>query len=186
VHVVTVPQERSRDHGDLLWLRMCAAFGIDPAWAPVDSDRYNRSLGVAEVQVIRQLNRRMDRATRRDPVYDGLIRDMLAQRELVNRKSVPVRLPPERYDWAEEQTERWIEWIEGSGVNVIGDLDDLRPVRPAVGTPWRDPDKVSPRRRLSAALAALEAMTREAGQRPDPKRQFSTRVRSHAQRLRER
>ena len=49
VHVVTVPQAARRDqHGDLLWQRMCQVLGIDPAWAPLDSDRSNRSLGVAE------------------------------------------------------------------------------------------------------------------------------------------
>ena len=73
-------------HGDLLWQRMCEVLGIDPAWAPLDSDRSNRSLGIAETQVIRQLNRRMDRAARRESTYDGLIRDMLAQGELVKRR----------------------------------------------------------------------------------------------------
>jgi hypothetical protein len=185
VHVVTVPQRHDGEqHGDRLWLRMCEVFGIDPAWAPVDSDQFNRSLGVAEAQVIRKLNRRMDRATRRDPTYDSLIRDVLAQRELTKRKTVPVRLPPDRFDWAEEQTERWIEWIEGSGVDVVGDLDELRPVRPADDERWRDPDRVNARRQLAASIAALEAMTREAGRRQPPERQLTSRVRSQAQRLR--
>jgi len=35
VHVVTVPQSAAlRADRDLLWRRMCEAFGIDPAWAP--------------------------------------------------------------------------------------------------------------------------------------------------------
>ena len=66
IHVVTVPQPGVPDqHGDLLWLRFCEAFGIEPGWAPVDSDRRNRSLGIAETQVVRELNRRIPRATRR-------------------------------------------------------------------------------------------------------------------------
>ena len=84
VHVLTVPRSGATD-GDSLWLRFCRATGIDPAWAPVDSERANRSLGVAETQVVRQLNRRIKRATRREAEYDELIREMLAQDQLVPR-----------------------------------------------------------------------------------------------------
>jgi hypothetical protein len=187
VHVVTVPQSQGSDQtGDPLWERMCSVLGIDPAWAPVDSDRSNRSLGVAETQVIRQLNRRMDRQARRESTYDELIRDMLAQGELVKRRSAAVTLPPERYAWAEEQAERWIEWIEGSGVDVVGDVEELRPVAPEPAGHWRDPDRIRAKRQLGTALDALAAMTREAARRPDPERQLTQRVRAQAQRLRER
>jgi hypothetical protein len=185
VHVVTVPQAPVQtQHGDLLWLRLCEVLGIDPAWTPLDSDRSNRSLGIAETQVIRQLNRRMDRAARRESTYDALIRDMLAQGELVKRASAAVTLPPDRYHWAEEQAERWIEWIEGSGVHVVGDVAELRPARPDPDARWRDPDKVRAKRQLNTALDALAAMTREAARRPDPERHLTTRVRAQAQRLR--
>ena len=187
VHVVTVPQSGASDqHGDPLWERMCRVLGIDRAWAPLDSDRSNRSLGMAETQVIRQLNRRMDRRTRRESSYDELIRDMLAQGELVKRRSAAVTLPPEHLGWAEEQAERWIEWIEGSGVDVVGDVEELRPVRPEPGERWRDPDRVRAKRQLGTALDALAAMTREAARRPDPERQLTQRVRAQVQRVRER
>lgn len=197
IHVVTVPQRSAAPAegepapgapagGDPLWLRFCEAFGIDPAWAPRDSDRANRSLGVAETQLLRQLNKRLDRATRREAAYDSLIREMLAQNELVKRESAPVRLPPGAYDWVEEKTERWIEYLEQSGVDVIGDLADLRPVRPEEGAPWHNPDKVPPRQRLQASLDALAAMTREAASRPDPDQQLVRRMRKNAGRLRNR
>jgi hypothetical protein len=186
VHVVTVPRVRDQ-RPDVLWLRMCEVLGIDPAWAPLDSTRTNRSLGVAETQVIRKLNARMDRATRRESSYDELIRQMLAEDQLVHRAaSPPVRLPLAHFDWAEERTERWIEWIEGSGVHVVGDLEDLRPVRPAEGEAWHNPDKVKRRQQLNAAIDALAAMTREAASRPDPDRQLAHRVRTQASRLRSR
>ena len=69
----------------------------------------------------------------RDATYDGLIRELLAQEVLVSRDSIPVRLPPDRFDHAEAQAERWIDWIKGSGVDVIGDVEDLRPLRPDAG-----------------------------------------------------
>jgi hypothetical protein len=186
VHVVTVPPSASDQTGDALWERMCAVLGIDPAWAPLDSDRSNRSLGIAETQVLRQLNRRMDRQARRESTYDELIREMLAQGELARRRSAAVTLPPEHFAWAQEEAERWIEWIEGSGVDVVGDVDELRPAPPGPEEPWRDPDKVRAKRQLDTALDSLAAMTREAARRPDPGRQLAQRVRAQVQRVRER
>ncbi|HEX8779740.1 MAG TPA: hypothetical protein VF728_01040, partial [Nocardioides sp.] len=164
VHLVTVPHERG-PNGDLLWQRFCTAFGLDPAWAPKDSERSNASLGVAETQLIRQLNKDLDIRVGRDVAYDQLIRQLLAQEVLVSRKMLPVRLPPDRYDWVEAQSERWIEWVKASGVHVVGDVDDLRPRRPSPDTPWHDPDHVRPKLQLGAALDALAAVTREAAER---------------------
>jgi hypothetical protein len=189
IHVVTVPQKSAplvgEQHDDTLWQRLCEVFGIEPGWAPADSDRSNQSLGVAESQVVRQLNRRLDGRTRRLPAYDALIRELLAQGELARRRSLPVRLPPERYPWVEERAERWIEWIVGSGVHVVGDVEELRPARPDPDEKWHDPDTVRAKRQLNTALDALAAMTREAARRPDPERQLSQRVRAQAQRLRD-
>jgi len=179
IHLVTVPQ-RGAPPGEL-FDRFCSAFGIDPAWAPIDSHRLNTSLGVAETQVIRQLNRRMDRATRREAEYDELIRELLAQEQLVRRQSDPVRLPPGRFEWAAEQAERWIDWVKASGIAVVGDLDELRPLPAAADETYVNPDKVPPKLVLAAAIDALSAMTREAAARPDPKRTLRGRV----QRLRE-
>lgn len=181
VHVVTVPHERG---GNLLWERFSTAFGIDPEWAPKDSERANRSLGIAETQLIRRLNRRLDLGLRREAVYDDLIREMLAQRELVNRRTVPVRLPPDRHDWAEEQAGLWIDWLQGSGVHVVGDVEDLRPRRPAPDERWMDPDKVRTRRQLDAAMDALAAMTREAAARTREDQPVAQRMVHQARRLR--
>lgn len=187
VHVVTIPQSvDERRHGEPLWERMCEVLGIDPAWAPLDSDRSNQSLGRAETQVIRQLNKRMKRATRREGAYDELIRNLLDQGELVRRESAAVRLPPDHFDWAEERAERWIEWIEGSGVHVVGDVEELRPVRPDPDERYRHPDRVGRKRQLETALNALAAMTREAARRSDPDRTLVSRMRTQAERLRER
>jgi hypothetical protein len=105
--------------------------------------------------------------------------------QLGGRDSGLVRLPPELFPWAEEQSERWIEWIEQSGVHVIGDVAELRPLAPPEGTAWVDPDRVSPKKQLDAAVAALAAMTEEAARRPDPDRAFVNKVRLGARRLRD-
>ena len=191
VHVVTVPPTTDEAdpqprRGDALWLRFCEAFSIDPEWAPLESERANRSLGIAETQVIRRLNRSLGRRARRDAQVDKVVLEVLAQQALAERRGTPVRLDPARFDWAEEQAELWIDWLEGSGVHVVGDVADLRPVRPPEGTRWRNPDRASAKRVLSASSAALEAMTREAASRPDPDQQLASVVRKGAERLRKR
>ena len=184
VHVVTVPHDRG-PNGDELWLRFCRAFGIDPAWAPLDSERDNRSLGIAETSLLRKLNRRLELGVWRDPAYDALIRELLAQQVLVSRKAIPVRLPPDRYDFAEQQADAWIEWIKASGVDVVGDVDDLRPRRPAEDENWKDPDRVRAKLELGAALDALTVMTQEAANRAATDT-VGGRLRDAARRLRDR
>jgi hypothetical protein len=184
VHVVTVPHDRGPT-GNELWFRFCRAFGIDPEWAPLDSERANRSLGIAETQLLRRLNRRLELPMWRDATYDGLIRELLAQEVLVSRDSIPVRLSPDRFDHAEAQAELWIDWIKGSGVDVVGDVEDLRPRRPDPEARWRNPDRVSPKLQLGAALDALTVMTREAAERTAAETPVG-RLRDQARRLRER
>lgn len=187
VHVVTVPQPGlGRRRGEELWLRFCRAFDIEPGWAPLDSERANRSLGIAEIELIRQLNRRLQRRSSKDFAVNELVLDLLARSELADRKTQTVRLPPQHYEWADEQAALWIDWLEGSGVDVIGDLDDLRPVRPAEGDVWKNPDRARAKLVLEVALDGLEAMTREAARRPDPDRQLVNVVRDRADRLRKR
>ena len=205
VHLVTVPPRSApRDpEGNLLWARMCAALGVDPSWAPRDTDRANPSLGAAETQVVRQLNRRMARKVRRDPRYDEMVLQVLAHRELAQRgsrrgaasgegasirrpASIPVRLPPDRFDWAEAETQRWIDWVGQSGIQVVGDLEDLRPRRPDADDQWQDPDRVPVKLRYQSAVDALAAMTHEASGRVAADRTLTGRLRSGAKLIRPR
>ncbi len=176
VHVVTVPQPAAvAADPDLLWTRFCTAFGIDPAWAPRESDRANASLGSAQTQVLRRLNQRLSRAVRRDASYDDLILGMLAGDTFAGETSNPILLPPKLHDWATERGEAWAEWLEESGVDVIGDVADLLPGPPAED--FVHPDRARNRHQLEAALDALAAMTREAVARPDPDATLRARVR---------
>ncbi|UMG94353.1 hypothetical protein [Nocardioides sp. TF02-7] len=79
-----------------------------------------------------------------------------------------MRLRPQDYDWVEEVTERSLEWVVASGIDVIGDLDELRPRRPEPDEVWVNPDRVRKGQVLRAAVAALSSMTAEAARRPDP------------------
>jgi hypothetical protein len=169
VHVVTVPHPAAVEaEPDLLWQRFCRAFGIDGAWAPEDSERTNTSLASAETQVLRALNERIGRSTRNNPGYDALILGMLADETLGGRRSRPILLPPKYHDWARERGAAWVEWLEQSGVDVVGDAAELLPEPVSEDKKFRHPDRVSNKAQLAAALDALAAMTEEAASRPDP------------------
>lgn len=173
IHLVVVPARRrngdvATDGEDTLWTRMCRALAIDPAWAPLDSDAVNASLGVAETQVLRRLNQELGRQVAREGEYDELLRRMVADGTLFHHRSAPVTLRPDNYDWVEERTERSLEWIAASGIDVIGDVDELRPQRPDPDERWHNPDRVRKRAITRAAVGALSSMTAEAARRPDP------------------
>ena len=58
--------------------------------------------------------------------------------------------------WADEVADEWIEWVRGSGIDVVGDVDDLERGgrRRAVG----QPRPAAPRAMVDAALDALAEM----------------------------
>jgi hypothetical protein len=167
VHVVTVSQPGA-PHGEL-WRRFCTAVGIDPVWAPVDSERRNPSIGTAESTLLRRLNARLKDAGLPSDQYRALVRQLVVHETLAARPGMqPVVLPPDAHDWAEEIAQSWIDWAKASGVDVVGDLEELRPVRPAPGVEWQDPDQPRPRDVASAGLDALVALALESARRPDP------------------
>lgn len=163
VHVVTVPHDRG---GDVLWQRFAQACDFDPAWALLDSERTARSLGAVETHLLRQLNQRLDPAVRRTETYNSIVAALHQSAAQGQRKTLPVALPPRSYDVVEEHAQRCIDWLVGSGVEVIGDVEDLRPRR-ADAEEWNDPDTARPRMQLAAAMDALAALTRENAQRAE-------------------
>lgn len=183
VHLVTVPRPGAPH--DILWRRFCTAFGIDAAWAPEGSDHGNPSMGAAETALVRRLNRSLAGRGLTPEDHRVLVKDLLVQGHLAGREtSAKVTLPPKVYPFAAEVAERWIEWIEGAGIDVVGDLDELRPVGPGEDSTWVDPDHPSAEEMLAAAIEALAVMTEEAARRPYSEEQLSGRVRKAARRLR--
>ncbi|QCW49240.1 hypothetical protein FE634_00285 [Nocardioides dongxiaopingii] len=153
VHLVTVPPEG----GDrsLLWTRFLGVAGLDPAWAPVEAARSNDAVGLPEAQFLRVLNERLGAAASRGGRLHAVVQDVVRE-GLAERGSPRVRLDPRHAGWVEERTSDWLAWARGSGVDVVGDLDDLRPA-PVDPATWEDPDRTVPAA-LDAADAALAAV----------------------------
>jgi hypothetical protein len=157
VHVVTVPP-KTGPPGEL-WKRFCNAVRIDPALATVESTNFNASLGVAEASTIRRLNKLLagkgvPRDVYIDLIREGVVRDVLGKRT----DSIPVVVPEGRWKFVDRVSQEWREWIEGAGVDVVGDLGDLVPVHPGPDHVWVHPDSPPADQVADAAIAALAAV----------------------------
>ncbi len=175
VHLVTVPPPGA-DAGEL-WRRFCTTVGIDPGWDLVDSARRNPSLGAAETLLLRRLNRRLRRTDLEPDDYRNLVRGLLAHETLAHRDGMqPVRLDEDAHGWAAGVAEDWVEWVTGSGVHVVGDVDDLRP------RPFEAPGQAravdDPRQSevVDAALDVIVALLAETARRRDPAAALTAKV----------
>ncbi len=79
---------------------------------------------------MRRVNERLREQGLPVPVYNKIFKHKLAKKTLAARKGqeTKVLLPVEYHDWARARSEQQIAAIKSSGAQVVGDLDDLRPV----------------------------------------------------------
>ncbi len=154
VHLVTVPP--SGGPRDLLWTRFAGAVGIDPKAPYAESETTNASLGGAEVTLLRRLNielagREVPRDTYVAWVREAIVKELLAERQGMQ----PATVPPRRRPAVDAITAIWLEQIRESGIDVVGDLEELVPVWPSDDEPWPDPDDADPGLVAEAAIEAL-------------------------------
>lgn len=179
IHVVTVPQAGAPK--DLLWQRFAGVLGLDPARSYADATDLNVSLGIAEIAVIRRLNKLLAGKGVPRQVYIDVVREVVARDTLSGRPDqIRALLPPKRWPFVEEVTAEWHDWLVGAGVDVVGDLADLQPVRPdyTEGT-WIHPDNPPAELVAEAALEALAAVVQDI----DPAEEGTSPVRLLARRL---
>lgn len=130
IHVVTVPQPGSVS--GLLWERFASVIGVDPAVVDTDVPLSNVSLGVPEAELLRRMNaglrKRLDW-----PTYEQEVKLGLAGR--LGAGSARLAVPQARREWVCERAEEMIAGLREGGYDVVGDLEELRPVfddRPVV------------------------------------------------------
>lgn len=128
IHVVTVPP--SGGPPGRLWERFAGLLGLDPARYDTDVPRSNISLGRAEAEVLRRVNRMLGDDIDW-PMYESLFKRELAETILARRSGAQkVMLPPEWHPWAMEQSERIVKGLREGGYDVVGDLEELLPEQP--------------------------------------------------------
>lgn len=170
VHVIVAPAgEPTREQR---WDLYCAALGIDPAWAPVDVGEVPAPLSITEAGALRAVNQRLQQVE-----HDAMTRRQLIRTALDNRHRSPgagggpddrITLRPDLIAWAAGITEEWVDWLTGSGVQVVGRVEDLWSPIPDPETTWADPDEPDPAAVATTALDLLATMTVQATRRLPP------------------
>ncbi len=153
VHVITMPSLNAST--SLLWERFAGLLGIEASSVDLTRARPNASLGMPEIEFLRRLNEKLPDEVP-DWFYMWTVKEGVAHRALADRpRHGRLVLPADREAWAKEQAEALIAGLAGSGYQVIGDPDELRP-RPA-GVPGTDAEQ-PPDQVLDAAVDAAAAL----------------------------
>ena len=163
VHVVTVPP-RGADRGEL-WTRFTRAAELPAAAYAFPQDDGNTSMGTAEAEMLRRLNPLLDGALDW-PTYDVLVKKGLAAKVLAGSGlHGRLGLPSVWSATVSEIAESTVASLEGSGVHVVGDLDDLLPAMPDVSdvsdVGGREPAELSDAEVLDVALHVVSTLVVE-------------------------
>lgn len=156
VHLVTVaPAGGPRDE---LWRRFATAAGLDAArYVVPDAVRGNPAVGAASAEFLRRLNERLvglDATT-----YERLVKRFLGKQTLAHRTDEPRLALPARYQpWVLARAAAMVEQLRTSGIDVVGDLGDLRP---RLDGDASDAEAVTEREVASAAVHAAHALVLE-------------------------
>ena len=120
-HVVTVPRGGAPDE---LLHRFCRVLGVPvPDLDGTDRPR-NPSLGWAQAEVLRQVNTALPERLRHRRAYRADGKQWLGLTHLAAQKGDRIALPLQWQDWCADETARVVAGL--SGVDVVGDLADLR------------------------------------------------------------
>lgn len=157
VTLVTVPPPGADPA--LLWQRIAPACGLDPEGFDL-AVRANTSLGLASLEVLRELNTRLavrdGRGSAVSPGdYERVVKQVLAKRGLAGRTGEP-RLG---YDagWLRERTATQLYRLQQLDVRLVGSLGDLEG---AAVVPGSLPGDLTEAERLAASLDALAFLTK--------------------------
>lgn len=155
VHVLPVPPPGSPR--DLLWNRFATLIGLDPASFDLSETFANPSMGIAEAETLRRVNKHLqseDFAAALDRGY--YIRTFLADQRLATRDGDQYWPPDEVILECRERAAAAVEHIRSSGYDVIGDLEDLL-VPPVLG-PRRSAGSVTEAEVAEVAVAVIGRM----------------------------
>jgi hypothetical protein len=127
VHVVTVPPRGSAPH--LLWQRFSGIIGADHEGVDISRAASNASLGHAETELLRRINLAIPEGLP-DWFYMNAVKGQLASSTLAEQPHQErLELPANRFAWATKQSELIAAGLRAAGVDIVGDLADLAPVR---------------------------------------------------------
>jgi antitoxin (DNA-binding transcriptional repressor) of toxin-antitoxin stability system len=125
-HVVTCPPPGAEP--TLLWSRMARVLGVEDVEVQMPPQEVNTSLGAVQIEVLRRLNRRVNRKGN-EKVYGDVVKRLYAGTILRGQSGDKLRLPAAYADRVDAVASGWIDQLTQRGYPVSGDLADLVPAR---------------------------------------------------------
>jgi hypothetical protein len=123
-HVVTCPPPGAEPM--LLWTRMAQVLGVDGVEVEMPPQEVNTSLGAVQIEVLRRLNRRVNRQGN-ERVYGDVVKRLYAGTILRGQAGDKLRLPAAYADRVRAVASGWADQLAERGYAVSGDLADLVP-----------------------------------------------------------
>jgi hypothetical protein len=157
IHVVTVPPRGAP--AVALWERFAQVLGVAQVAVDLEDVRRNDGLGLASTEVMRRVNIRSREDKISSTVHRKLLTHQLAKQGLsqLDRGQRPT-IPQELHPWVLTRAEGQVEGLKASGVDLVGDLDDLRP---DLSTHLEQPPEPETEAMLEVALTGLIVMTKQ-------------------------
>lgn len=126
MHVVTVPKRGTSER--VLLERFCSVVGMDPDALNTRTTSLNTSMGLVQAELLRRVNVALgDRLPHRRAGYREQGKQFLAGEVLHPQPGEPARVPKQLADWCVEASQQLVARLEGSGYDLVGDLQDLVP-----------------------------------------------------------
>jgi hypothetical protein len=125
-HVVTCPPPGADP--TLLWSRMARVLGVEDVAVQMPPQEVNTSLGAVQIEVLRRLNRRVNRKGN-EKVYGDVVKRLYAGTILRGQSGDKLRLPASYADRVDAVASGWVDQLTQRGYPVSGDLADLVPAR---------------------------------------------------------
>jgi hypothetical protein len=178
MHVITVPPPGA--DASMLWRRFCEVVGLDEARYNIEVPRINESLGLAEAELVRRINIRLD-GRLAWPDYEAVVKHELAEDRLARRVDSPrATLSPKQHSWAVGVSKQLAAGLESAGYHVVGDPADLLPAGDSSPVRHRatpDPDAVTDAAADVLAQRLVERAAERAGSRRERAKTVAARLR---------
>jgi hypothetical protein len=161
VHVITVPPAGTAP--EELWHRFAGVLGVAGVPVEIAGVRRNEGLGLASTELLRRVNIRSRRAKLSPTAHSKLVSHGLAKQGLSQVPQAPYRprIPADLHPWVLARYEQQVAGLAAAGVELVGDLEDLRPDldRHNEAPPEPDPDAM-----LELAVEGLVIMAKQRAQ----------------------
>lgn len=183
IHLVTVPPAGVPPQA--LWQRFAGLLGLDPDAFDLEGSRSNTSLGYEQAELLRRVNRELGERLPIPGPYPAVVKTVFAERLLSQRPGAKLGLGGPALDFAVRRSAEIAEQLRETGLDVVGDLDDLVPRLDPATAPEPAP-RPSDQVLLRESVAALAALLEEYSTQRQEAQQVSRRLETLERDVRER